>query len=150
VWSSCHRTNWAARTSSDNSGICRFHRKWAELIADEIIEAHYGIMVDYKAHQFALAKAIYEREAAKSVPWQSARVADLIMGFLEQWERDGLQDPQLDIWLARFREDKIAAAHAYWEEIRRGIAEAFAAGSNAVPDMLSPGQANQAANMSGI
>ncbi len=28
---------------NDNSGICRFHRKWAESITDEILCAHYGL-----------------------------------------------------------------------------------------------------------
>jgi len=126
---------------SDNSGICRFHRKWAEVITDEILAAHYGLDVDYKAHQFALARAIYEREAPKAVPWPSERVADLIMGFLEQWERDGLQDADHAAWLARFREDKLGAARDFWSEIRRGIDAAFAAGPEAIPDMLTPGQA---------
>jgi hypothetical protein len=111
------------------------------LITDEILAAHYGLGIDYKAHQFALARDIYEQEAAKAVPWESARVADLIMGFLEQWERGGLKDPQLAAWLARFREDKREAAHAYWLEVRRGIKEAFDAGPDALPNLLTPGQA---------
>jgi glyceraldehyde-3-phosphate dehydrogenase (ferredoxin) len=126
---------------SDNTGICRFHRMWAELITDEILKAHYGLDIDYKAHQFNLARAIYEREAPKAVAWPSERVADLIMGFLEQWERDGLRNDDHAAWLARFREDKLGAAGAFWAEIRRGIDEAFAAGPDAIPDMLTPGQA---------
>ena len=79
---------------NENSGICRFHRKWAEMITDEILMAHYGLEVDYKAHQFQLARAIHEREGFKSMPWESERVYDLILGFLEQWERHGLADPE--------------------------------------------------------
>ncbi len=52
---------------NDNSGICRFHRKWSETITDEILRAHYGLDVDYKEHQFELAREIYEREAPKIV-----------------------------------------------------------------------------------
>jgi glyceraldehyde-3-phosphate dehydrogenase (ferredoxin) len=125
---------------NDNTGICRFHRKWAELIADDILIAHYGLDIDYKAHQFALAQAIWEHESEKAAPWESSRVADLIMGFLQQWERDGLRDPQLAHWIARFQEDREEAALAFWDDIRRGIAEAFAAGPGAIPDALSPGQ----------
>lgn len=125
---------------NENSGICRFHRKWSELITDEILRAHYALEVDYKAHQFELARQIFERESPKAVFWQSERVIDLIVGFLESWERVGLKDPALHEWLARFREDKAAAARAYWQEIRRGIAEAFADGPAAVPDQLTPGQ----------
>ncbi len=125
---------------SDNTGICRFHRKWAEVIADEILEAHYGLDDDYKLHQFDLARSIYEHEHAKAVPWQSARIADLILGFLEQWESDGLQDPALSDWLGRFRADKQTAARDFWVEIQRGIDEAFAAGAAAIPNVHSPGQ----------
>jgi glyceraldehyde-3-phosphate dehydrogenase (ferredoxin) len=128
---------------SDNTGICRFHRKWAEAITDEIIAAHYGLQVDYKAHQFELARAIFNQETGKAVAWESLRVADLIFGFLEQWERDGLQHPELAVWLARFRADRMQAARDFWAEIRRGIAQAFADGPQAVPDQLTPGQAGQ-------
>ena len=43
---------------SENSGVCRFHRKWAEAIVDEIISSHYDFAVDYKTHQFELARQI--------------------------------------------------------------------------------------------
>jgi glyceraldehyde-3-phosphate dehydrogenase (ferredoxin) len=125
---------------NENSGICRFHRKWSELITDEILRAHYNLQINYKAHQFELARQIFERESPKAVFWQSERVADLIVGFLESWERVGLKDPALREWLARFRADKNAAARLYWEEIRRGIAHAFAEGATAIPDQLTPGQ----------
>lgn len=134
---------WVYELFSDNTGICRFHRMWAELVTDEILQAHYDLDVNYKAHQFALAKAIYDREHAKAVPWESARVADLIEGFLQMWQRDGLDDPDLRQWLDRFAEDKLAAAHDYWREIRRGMADAFADGAAALPDYLTPGQAGK-------
>ncbi len=127
---------------SDNTGICRFHRKWAEQVTDEILEAHYDLHLDYKAHQFALARAIYEREKPKALPWESERIADLIQEYLAMWRRDGLEDSQLAAWIERFEDDKLAAARAYWDEIRRGIEDAFAAGPDAIPDYLTPGQVN--------
>ncbi len=117
---------------SDNSGICRFHRKWAEVIVDEILCAHYGLDVNYLAHQFELAKAIYEREKAKAVPWESERMSDLTMQFLEQWQHDGLKNDALDAWTKRFQEDKLEAGRAFWEEIQRGIDDAFAEGPEAL------------------
>jgi glyceraldehyde-3-phosphate dehydrogenase (ferredoxin) len=125
---------------NENSGICRFHRKWSELITDEILSAHYDLAIDYKAHQFDLSKEVFTREGPKAVPWESERVIDLVFGYLEQWEKDGLKDPALDEWLARFRADKFAAAQAYWREIRRGIEAGFAAGADAIPAQLTPGQ----------
>jgi glyceraldehyde-3-phosphate dehydrogenase (ferredoxin) len=129
---------------TDNSGICRFHRKWSEVITDEILQAHYGLQVDYKAHHFLLAKAIYERECAKAMPWQSERIVDLVHGFLQQWQDYGLKNDELEIWLARFAEDKQAAARDFWNEIQTGVADAFAAGPDSIPDMLSPEQQKRA------
>ncbi|RPH62860.1 MAG: aldehyde ferredoxin oxidoreductase [Chloroflexi bacterium] len=125
---------------NENSGICRFHRKWSETITDEILRAHYGLKVNYKAHQFSLSRAIFEREAPKIVFWESERVIDLVMGFLELWEQIGLKDPELVAWLARFRENKPEAAKAFWEAIRAGTRAAFEAGPEAVPDNFTPGQ----------
>ncbi|MCX7706970.1 MAG: aldehyde ferredoxin oxidoreductase [Anaerolineae bacterium] len=127
---------------NENSGICRFHRKWAEVIADEIISAHYNFPVDYKAHQFALAKQIYEHDGAAVAPWEGERTVDLIWAYLEETGRDSdYHDPELRAWVERFRADKWAAARAYWEELRAGIAEAFAAGAEAIPDQVAPGPA---------
>ena len=96
--------------------------------------------VDYKAHQFELAREIYEREAPKIVYWESERVIDMVMGYLVQWESDGLRTPELVEWLARFREDKKAAAKNYWKAVRDGIRAAFKDGPDAIPDSFTPGQ----------
>jgi glyceraldehyde-3-phosphate dehydrogenase (ferredoxin) len=126
---------------NENSGICRFHRKWSETITDEILRAHYtGMKPDYKAHQFQLAHEIYEREAPKIISWESERVADMVMGYLEQWEKDGLKTPELLEWLARFRADKTSAAKDYWAAMHGGIRAAFREGAGAIPEVFTPGQ----------
>ncbi len=132
---------------SDNTGICRFHRKWSETITDEILMAHYGLELDYKAHQFHLARQIAEREMPKSQPWLSTRIVDMIVGFLDQWKRDGLEDPRLHEWLERFAIDSQEAARAWCEEVERGIRDAFAAGPDAVPNMLTDGQKKRLDNI---
>ncbi len=136
-----HVERWVYELFSDNSGICRFHRKWSEAITDEILEAHYNLQVNYKQRQYDLAKAIYEREHAKAVPWESARIGDIIEGFLLQWRRDGLENEALNEWISCFEEDKPAAMRAFWEAIQHGIASAFEAGAAAIPEILTPGQA---------
>ena len=118
---------------NENSGVCRFHRKWAEVIVDEIISSHYHFPVDYKAHQFELAKQIYELDGGAVVPWESERTVDAVWKYLEDIGGDK-PDVDLSAWIERFRADKWAAARAYWEELRAGIAEAFAAGPDAIPD----------------
>ncbi len=128
---------------SDNTGICRFHRKWSESITDEILKAHYELPLDYKAHQFALAKAIHAREGDKSVPWESERIADLLLEFLKFWGDFGLKDESLQDWLARAERDKMATAREFWSAIHRGQAEAFEAGPEAIADILTPAQAEK-------
>jgi glyceraldehyde-3-phosphate dehydrogenase (ferredoxin) len=119
---------------NENSGVCRFHRKWAEAIVDEIIASHYDLPLDYKAHQFELVKAICAAEIEGVTFWESERAVDVIQSYLESWERLDLKEPALHQWLQRFRADKWAAARDYWEEIRAGILEALAAGPNFLPD----------------
>jgi glyceraldehyde-3-phosphate dehydrogenase (ferredoxin) len=126
---------------NENSGICRFHRKWAEAIVDEIISSHYNLVLDYKAHQFELARQIYEHEGEGVAPWESERTIDVIWQYLEKWDRVGLNDEALGQWLVRFRADKWAAAQTYWQEMRAGIAEAFGAGAEAIPEIVAPYQA---------
>jgi glyceraldehyde-3-phosphate dehydrogenase (ferredoxin) len=126
---------------SENTGVCRFHRKWVENIVDEIIQAHYKIDIDYKAHQFELALQIYDLDGSAVRFWESERTIDIIWQYLEKWERFGLNDDSLHQWVQRFRQDKWTAARAYWQEIRSGIAEAFAVGRNSIPDTVAPYQA---------
>jgi glyceraldehyde-3-phosphate dehydrogenase (ferredoxin) len=125
---------------NENSGICRFHRKWAETITDEILNAHHGLSIDYKAHQFTLAEHIFESEDDKVIPWETERIGDMILGYLEHWKEAGLADPDLKKWLDRFHTNKQEAAMAYWEEIHQGIRDAFADGPEVIPNMLTPEQ----------
>jgi glyceraldehyde-3-phosphate dehydrogenase (ferredoxin) len=113
---------------SENSGSCRFHRKWVEALIDDIILAHFDLDFDYWAVNFNLARAIHQRESAASVPWESERVIDIIHGFLEKWQRDGLEQPELTEWIARFRADKWQAGRAFWQEMYDGMTEAFEQG----------------------
>jgi hypothetical protein len=64
----------------------------------------------------------------------------MVMGYLVQWEIDGLRTPELMEWLTRFREDKKAATKAYWSAIADGVRSAFRDGPQAIPDSFTPGQ----------
>lgn len=130
---------------SENSGVCRFHRKWVEAIVDDIIKAHYDLPIDYKAHQYELAQNIYDHDGSAVVFWESERTIDLIWKFHEDWAARGLNDPILTQWLGRFRADKFKAARDFWSEISAGISEAFMAGADAVPEIVPPYQAAQSA-----
>jgi glyceraldehyde-3-phosphate dehydrogenase (ferredoxin) len=119
---------------SENSGVCRFHRKWCETIVDEIIASHYDLPIDYKAHQFQLVKSICNKESGGVALWEGERTVDIILGHLESWERLDLKAPALQEWLQRFRADKWTAAREYWDEVRAGIREALDAGAAFIPD----------------
>jgi glyceraldehyde-3-phosphate dehydrogenase (ferredoxin) len=119
---------------SENSGVCRFHRKWCEAIVDEIIASHYDLLLDYKKHQFNVVKAICEQEIDGVTFWESERTVDIIQGYLESWERLELKEPALQEWLQRFQADKWAAAREYWQQVRAGIVEALEVGADLVPD----------------
>jgi glyceraldehyde-3-phosphate dehydrogenase (ferredoxin) len=113
---------------SENSGACRFHRKWVEDIIDEIILSHYDLKIDYWAMNFNLARAISDFQSASSVFWESERVVEIIQGYLEKWQRDGFKNVDLDEWVARFQKDKWQAARDYWDAMYAGMQEAFAQG----------------------
>jgi glyceraldehyde-3-phosphate dehydrogenase (ferredoxin) len=119
---------------SENSGVCRFHRKWCEAIVDEIILSHYEVLLDYRSHQFTVVKAICDQEIDGVILWESERCVDIIQSYLESWKQLELKEPALHEWVERFRADKWAAAHDYWEEVRAGILEALARGPEALPD----------------
>jgi len=128
---------------SENSGVCRFHRKWVEAIVDEIIAAHYDLALDYKAHQFLLCKDIFDHDGSSVAYWEGERIVDLVWRFLEDWKERGLADPDLDLWVSRFREDKFKAARDFWDEMKAGIIEAFNAGAEAIREIVAPYKAAQ-------
>jgi len=70
-------------------------------------------------------------------------VVDLLVTFLEQWSKAGLQDPELTMWLERFHTDKMTAGRDWWKAVKQGIYDAFNAGAEAIPDALTPGQSNK-------
>jgi glyceraldehyde-3-phosphate dehydrogenase (ferredoxin) len=113
---------------SENSGACRFHRKWIEDIIDEITLTHFDLNLDFWQMNFTLAKGIHDFQSAASAPWESERVVDLVASFLEKWQRDGLKDPALLGWIEQFRADKWAAARKFWDEMYAGMAAAFQGG----------------------
>jgi glyceraldehyde-3-phosphate dehydrogenase (ferredoxin) len=113
---------------SENSGSCRFHRKWVEDIIDDIILSHFELNFNYWDTNFRLAKEIHQFQSAASVPWESERVVDIIFQYLEKWQRIGLNHPALAEWLGRFRADKLKAAREYWQEMYRGMCDAFEQG----------------------
>jgi glyceraldehyde-3-phosphate dehydrogenase (ferredoxin) len=117
-----------AELTTDNAGMCRFHRGWSEKLWADIVQGHYGIRIDYPGHHARLAKQLHRQGAP--VYWESARIEQIVHGFLQDLSEENPNDALLQSWRERFDADRPAAARAYWEEIRAGIEETMAA----IPD----------------
>ncbi len=110
---------------SENSGSCRFHRKWVEEIIDEIILSHFDLHFDYWKMSFHLVKEIIEYQAGLSVPWETQRTRDIIQQFLVRWKERGLKNSDLEHWIARFEENQNTAALEFWVRLQDGMLNAI-------------------------
>ncbi|MBW1810531.1 MAG: aldehyde ferredoxin oxidoreductase [Deltaproteobacteria bacterium] len=110
-----------AEITTDNAGVCRFHRGWSEKLFPEIVSSHFKIEIDYPGHHASLAKSIYNQ--GRPVFWESARIEELIQSYLR---RVAELEPDVTVladWVKRFEKDRSGAARAYWDEIKAGIDE---------------------------
>lgn len=108
----------------DNSGFCRFHRKWAGEMLPDILEKLFSVKEEFIKKNFVTAVRINSRNA--SVFWESEKNIDFVMAFLER-KHDVEQDnsPGLLEWVDRFHKDKQEAALDFWFEIQKGIHESL-------------------------
>jgi glyceraldehyde-3-phosphate dehydrogenase (ferredoxin) len=114
-----------AELTTDNAGMCRFHRGWSERIWADIVCGHLNVELDYPGYHTALARRIHAQGAP--VYWESARLERIIHAYLRAVREDSPDDADLGDWLWRFDQDRPAAARAYWDELRGGIDEGMAA-----------------------
>lgn len=106
----------------DNTGVCRFHRAWAEDIMPDIIGSLYGLKDQFLKSLLLTASRINSRNA--SIFWESERSIDFVHTFLmKKRDEDGVQDVDLEHWLQRFEDNKKSAALDFWYEIHKGIHE---------------------------
>ena len=113
---------------SENSGSCRFHRKWVEDIIDEIILSHFDLDFDFWHTNFTLARAIHDHQSSAGVVWESERVVDIIKAFVVNWQAEGLTSEGLSVWVDKFTKDKWAAAREFWQLMYKGMEDAFREG----------------------
>lgn len=108
----------------DNTGICRFHRGWAEEMVPEIIDSLYGLKDKFLKMISWTTSRINSRNA--SVFWESERNFDFVYAFLKRVkEVDKVENPSLDYWLNEFQRDKKEAGLNFWFEILKGIDESL-------------------------
>ncbi len=106
-----------------NFGICRFHRGWAEVLFNDLVNRTLETDTDWAAHHHTLARKIHRKRKARF--WETERVIDIIASFMQNYQFNAAPDEFLDRWVSRFREDKASAARAYWSEINAGMEEIF-------------------------
>jgi glyceraldehyde-3-phosphate dehydrogenase (ferredoxin) len=111
----------ACELMMDNYGMCRFHRGWAEGLLPEIIDRFQHEKVDHLEHHLQLAREL--NAFNETQPWETQRTRDVVHQYLRKIQRDGLKNPELDAWVARWDADPLAAANAYWHELRDGLEE---------------------------
>ncbi|MBI2897386.1 MAG: aldehyde ferredoxin oxidoreductase [Deltaproteobacteria bacterium] len=113
-----------AELTTDNAGMCRFHRGWSEKLWADIVQSHFRSIIDYPGHHARLARELHRRGAPEY--WESARIEEIVHGYVREMFDESPGDPVLADWARRFDSDRSAAARAYWDEMRAGIAEKMA------------------------
>ncbi|HMX15739.1 MAG TPA: hypothetical protein PKD29_02740, partial [Rhodocyclaceae bacterium] len=124
---------------------------------------HFGLDVDFRRHHFELARRINAREGAKSVPWETERLTDMLTNYLRWIVEDGKDVGEIEAWIDHERLDHALVpstqgepierpadpghvtepqrlALAFWHAIKHGQEEAFAAGPEAIQPILTPAQ----------
>jgi glyceraldehyde-3-phosphate dehydrogenase (ferredoxin) len=108
----------------DNSGMCRFHRAWAEGMIPTIIGSLYGLEQEFLRQISVTAARINSRNS--SAFWESERCIDFVYNFLKRKQVvDGATDAELTRWIERFESDKREAALGFWYEVHKGILESL-------------------------
>lgn len=107
----------------DNTGICRFHRAWAEDFMPDIIDKLFGQKEKFMQSIALTASRINSRNA--SVFWESKRNIDYVHTFLQKRKNTGDTNPDLLHWLERFDQNPRAAALDFWYEIHKGVHESL-------------------------
>lgn len=111
----------------DNTGMCRFHRQWAEEMVPDIIGSLYD-----KKEEFleSIRKTAYRIASSnKSVFWESRKNIDFIHTFLRRKKYlDGNKSAELQRWENLFEINRREAAIDFWYEIHKGILETLIEG----------------------
>ena len=107
----------------DNTGICRFHRAWAEDIMPDIIDKLFGQKEKFLRSISLTASRINSRNAG--IFWESKRNIEYVHTFLQKKTLTGDKSPELKLWLGKFNENAKTAALDFWYEIHKGVHESL-------------------------
>ena len=94
---------------SEEGGLCRFHRGWAEKILPKLYYEAFGVEVDFDLHSKKLLQKIieYDKKAGyKPVFWESRKVLDY---FILSAQEYGAEQ-----WYEKLKKEGVKAAKEYW------------------------------------
>jgi glyceraldehyde-3-phosphate dehydrogenase (ferredoxin) len=97
----------------DNAGFCRFHRKWAEKLLEDLYREIWDVEADLAAHAARMLLLIDEyqsRAGAEPRPWESRKTVDMVASIAAE---TGAHE-----WAARLATDP-AAAEEWWTRFHR-------------------------------
>ena len=102
----------------DNTGLCRFHRKWAERVLPALYREHLGVD-DPRGLALGLYReiALYNiRAGAEPVPWESRKTMDIVATIAAELGVPG--------WEARIGDERSLLEwwHRFYGEIRTLLA----------------------------
>ncbi len=109
---------------NENTGICRFHRKWCEEILNELIKELLGEDIDYYEHIKNLVKKIKEyNELANNSPvyWETKRTKDIVHTHLLASIEDVGESNLAVKWKEKYEKSFEKASREYWSKLLKGV-----------------------------
>ncbi len=94
---------------SEEGGLCRFHRGWAEKILPKLYYEAYGVEVDFDIHGKKLLQKIveYDKKAGyKPVFWESRKVIDYLTLAAKEYGAEQ--------WYEKLKREGVEAAKEFW------------------------------------
>ncbi len=110
----------------ENTGVCRFHRKWSDALIPKLIKAGYGVDVDYAKHCKLLLVRMNEydiKAQAQPTFWETQRTKDVIHNYIKEVVSVFGASKESQKWLDFFDRTPEKAARAYWEALFLGVKE---------------------------
>ena len=101
----------------DNSGMCRFHRKWGEKYLPKLLEELYGLpnVIERVKQRYREIMRYQELAGAYPVFWDNNKIIDFMALAAKEYANEE--------WMKKFEEDKYKAAREWWNRFYEKLNE---------------------------
>jgi len=101
----------------DNSGICRFHRKWGEKYLPKLLEELYGLpnVIERVKQRYHEIMRYQELAGAYPVFWDNEKIIDFMALAAKEYANEE--------WTKKFEENKYMAAREWWNRFYEKLNE---------------------------